>query len=102
MRSSGVSASPSVPVEWMVPTWYADEAASPRSTSSRSMPRCAAISSTEGDLPDLWTSSSVARRTSRCRSFAERGTRTVQLWSRKCRLSSPSIVLPANAANGTP
>ena len=52
-------------VEWMVPTWYADEAAMPRSTSSRSMPRCAAISATEGDLPDLWTSSSVARRTSR-------------------------------------
>jgi len=32
---------------------YADDAASPRSTSSRSTPRCSAISSTDGDRPDL-------------------------------------------------
>ena len=54
-----------------------------------------------GERPSWWVSSSVARRVRRCSSLAERGTRTVQVWSRKWRLISPSIVRPANVEKAT-
>ena len=44
----------------------------------------------------------VARRMARWSSFADRGTRTVQVRSRKYRLSSPSIVVAANDENAAP
>ena len=56
---------------------------------------------TVGERPSCCVSSSVARRSRRWVSLAERGTRTVHVWSRKWRLISPSIVRPANVEKAT-
>ena len=73
----------------------------PRRPRRCSMPRCSASCGTVGERPSRWVSSSVARRSRRWVSLAERGTRTVHVWSRKWRLISPSIVRPANVEKAT-
>ena len=52
--------------------------------------------------PSDCASRSRSSRTRRCSSLALRGTRIVQVRSRKCRLISPSIVRPANDPNAAP
>ena len=55
-----------------------------------------------GDRPGLWTSSSSPGAETRCRSWVERGGRTIQALSRNQRLGSPSTVRLANVEKVTP
>ena len=78
---------------------------SPRRPRARRPPGCSsssAISATVGERSSSWLSLAIAPSTSRIRSCRPRGTRRVQTRSRKWRRSSPRIVGPAKAANGTP
>ncbi len=61
-------------------------------TSSRSASRCAAISLGRGERPRAKDSSASVPEIRAWSSWIRRGGRTVQPWSRKCRLSSPRMV----------
>src|SRR5580704_5426257 len=72
------------------------------STSSVVASRRSAISGIVGDRPSWWVSSETTVPRRRCSSCRRRGTRTAQLLSRKCRLSSPAMVGTANVLNSSP
>ena len=72
------------------------------STSASLISSSSAISATVGERSSSWLSLVIAPSTARMLSCRPRGTRSVQTRSRKCRRSSPRIVGPAKAANGTP
>ncbi len=60
--------------------------------SSGSTPRASADSARVGVRPRFWVSSDSAAAMAPRSSWTRRGGRTLQPWSRKCRLTSPEMV----------